>query len=252
MPPNPQTVSTLRRFEYNVKLGLILAWGLLVTALFTPIAVILWGNTSVSWAYARVLSWGGLIILGIKLDIEGRENLRTKPAIYMGNHQSNFDIILHGRVYPRNTVVIGKKELRRVPVFGLFFAATGNIMIDRADKTKAVAGLDQAVEALRDRLDNIWIFPEGTRSKGHGLGKFKKGGVHMAVAAQAPVVGVVLEPITAVLDPVRKYAPGGRIRMRVLPPVTTTGKTGAEVEALTSGIEERFRETLREFGHPDA
>lgn len=249
MPSSPEAVSAFRRFEYNVKLFAVLAWGLLVTTLFTPIAVILWGNTSVSWAYARVLSWGGLKILGIKLEIEGREHLRAKPAIYMGNHQSNFDILLHGAVYPRNTVVIGKKELRRVPVFGLFFAATGNIMIDRTDKTKAVAGLDQAVDALRRRLDNIWIFPEGTRSKGRGLGKFKKGGVHMAVAAQAPIVGVVLEPMEGVLDAALKFAPGGRIRMRVLPPVATTGKTADDVEQLTADIEERFRDTLRALGH---
>lgn len=248
MSPQPETVSALRRFEYNVKLVAVLAWGLLITTLFTPIAVILWGNTSVSWAYARVLSWGGLKILGIKLEIEGREYLRAKPAIVMGNHQSNFDILLHGAVYPRHTVVIGKKELWRVPVFGVFFAATGNIMIDRTDKTKAVAGLDQALVSLRERLDNIWIFPEGTRSKGRGLGKFKKGGVHMAVAAQAPIVGVVLEPMEDVLDVARKYAPGGRIRMRVLRPLSTTGKTADDVEPLTAEIEQRFRDTLREFG----
>src|SRR5512146_2814662 len=94
------------------RFGLIIAWGLFITALFTPVAVLFWGNTSLSWAYARTLSWVGLKILGIRVEVEGRKHLRTRPAIYMGNHQSNFDILVHGVVYPRHTVVIGKRELR--------------------------------------------------------------------------------------------------------------------------------------------
>ena len=107
-----------------------------------------------------------------------------------------------------------------------------------------MAGLDQAVRALRERNVNIWIFPEGTRSHGQSMGTFKKGGFHMAVAAQAPLVCVVLDPITEVLDTARHRAPGGRIRVRILPPVSTVGLTVSQVDDLRRDMEARFHAAL--------
>lgn len=229
---------------FYVRFTLVLTWGLLVTAVFLPVAVMLWGNTSLSWAYARTLAWGALRILGIKVSVEGREHLRTRPAIFLGNHQSNFDILFHGVVFPRHTVVIGKRELLKVPLFGLFFAATGNILIDRRDRSQAVAGLSDAVSTLQQRNTNIWIFPEGTRSKGTGLGTFKKGGFHMAAAARAPIVPIVCAPIEAVLDVPGKVVHGGTLRIKVLPPIPTTGVTENDLEPLRADVERRVRQTL--------
>jgi 1-acyl-sn-glycerol-3-phosphate acyltransferase len=236
--------SFLSHVSYYIRFGLVLTWGLLVTSLFLPVAVLLWGNTSLSWAYARTLAWGALKLLGIKVEVEGREHLKTRPGIFLGNHQSNFDILFHGSVYPRHTVVIGKRELLKVPLFGLFFAATGNILIDRRDRSQAVAGLADAVSTLQQRSTNIWIFPEGTRSKGTGLGEFKKGGFHMAAAARAPIIPVVCAPVDAVLDVAGKTVHGGTLRIKVLPPISTLGVTEADLDGLRADVERKFRQTL--------
>ena len=47
--------------------------------------------------------------------------------------------------------------------------------------------------ARRINKDNlsIWMFPEGTRSRGRGLLPFKTGAFHAAIAAGVPIVPVV-------------------------------------------------------------
>jgi 1-acyl-sn-glycerol-3-phosphate acyltransferase len=229
---------------FYIRYYAVLVWGFLVTLAFIPPAVLLWGNTSMSWAYARTLSWGGLRILGIRLEITGKEHLADRPAILVANHQSNYDILVMGAVFPRNTVVIGKKELRSTPLFGIFFAATGNIMIDRADRKEAVAGLDKAVEALRTRRDSIWIFPEGQRSRGTGLGPFKKGAFHMAIAAGVPIIPIVCSSMDRVVNARAKQAPGGLVRLHILPPIPTTGLKSEDAEPLKTATEAIFQKEL--------
>src|SRR5687767_3188905 len=118
MTPRARPSSSLRdaaaRLAFYIRFGLVILWGLLLSLVFTPVALLLWGNTTLSWAFARCLSWGGVRVLGVRLNVSGWEHLTHTPAIVVGNHQSNFDILFHGRVYPRNTVVIGKKELRKI------------------------------------------------------------------------------------------------------------------------------------------
>ena len=195
-----------------------------------------------AWAYARTLSWVGLKLLGIRVEITGQEHLAHRPAILVANHQSNYDVMLVGTVYPRRTVVIGKKELLKTPLFGLFFAATGNILIDRADHKQAVAGLDKAVDTLRKRRTSIWVFPEGQRSRGQGLGPFKKGAFHMAIAAGVPVIPIVCSSTDRVINARAKLAPGGVLKIHILPPVSTEGLTPADAEALKDKVHALVRD----------
>ncbi|KAG1438289.1 hypothetical protein G6F56_012700 [Rhizopus delemar] len=63
----------------------------------------------------------GTLLCGITVEPEGLENLKTKgPAIIVCNHQSSLDIMLMGRVYPENTTIVAKKELKYYPFLGWF------------------------------------------------------------------------------------------------------------------------------------
>ena len=237
---------------FFVRYHALLVWGFFCTLAFLPPAVLLWGNTSLAYYYARTLSWVGLRILGIRVEITGRENLLDRPAILVANHQSNYDIIFVGTVYPRDTVVIGKRELLRTPLFGVFFAATGNILIDRADHKNAVAGLDKAVDALRTRRVSIWVFPEGHRSRGTGLAPFKKGAFHMAIAAGVPVIPVMCSSVDRVINARAKIARGGLLRIHILAPIPTLGLQPADAEKLRDDVHAICRDEweLLEGGTP--
>ncbi|MBI3394921.1 MAG: 1-acyl-sn-glycerol-3-phosphate acyltransferase, partial [Spirochaetia bacterium] len=136
------------------------------------------------------------------LKIEGKENLPKEPSFLLINHQSNMDAFILGSTFPRHSVVIAKKEMMKVPLFGLILKASRTILVDRDDAASAKKAIKDCVRAVQVDKNNIWIFQEGTRSHGKGLGEFKKGAFVMAIAAQAPIICIVNQPMEHVLDTV--------------------------------------------------
>lgn len=205
-----------------------------VTAVFLPLALVLWGSRRTASWYGRAVNAVALPFLGVRVAHEGRDRLvAAQPCVYVVNHQSNLDILFLGSVYPPNTIIIGKRQIIWLPLFGLFFLATRNLLIDRADRTKAIAGLDKAVAALRERGESIWIFPEGTRNRtSERLGPFKKGAFHMAIEAQVPLVPIVVGQMARHVDFAGRRLLGGTLRIRVLDAIPTTGLTPGDVDAL--------------------
>src|ERR1035441_9482706 len=77
--------------------------------------------------FGRLSCW----ILGIKVVVHGIEKFNQHaPCVYVSNHQSNWDVPIIGTNYPHNTVVIGKKEILYIPIFGIMFWLTGNPLIE--------------------------------------------------------------------------------------------------------------------------
>ncbi|HRP69344.1 MAG TPA: hypothetical protein PLY93_07420, partial [Turneriella sp.] len=67
------------------------AWAGLVTVSVFLVSLVSWGTTLSGWLYARLLNFGCMRILGIKIKVEGMENLPTAPSVILINHQSNLD-----------------------------------------------------------------------------------------------------------------------------------------------------------------
>jgi 1-acyl-sn-glycerol-3-phosphate acyltransferase len=131
---------------------------------------------------------------GIRVEVEGLEHIPARaPVIFMSNHQSQVDIAAIIDTLPTDAVwrFVAKKELTRVPIFGQALVATGQIIIDRGDREKAVASLRRAAERIRSGLSVI-VFPEGTRSKTGSLQPFKSGPFHLALEARVPIIPVTV------------------------------------------------------------
>jgi len=224
-----------RIFFFIRILGMVL-WLILTCVIGIGFALVQWGNPSLGSTFARFYSWGVLRIAGITVVIEGFENLtQNQPCIYVANHQSAMDLATFGLIYPKRTVVIGKKEIRWIPFFGIFFLASGNILLDRQRRGKAFASLKKAVDAIRERHVSIWIFPEGTRNpKGEGLLPFKKGAFHMAIQSQVPIVPIVSGPLWPLIHWSDKVMRRGQVRIHVLPPIATTGLTDKDIDRLAA------------------
>ena len=116
--------------------------------------------------------------------------------------------------FPDSTVIIGKKEIRHIPIFGWLFRATGNILIDRQDAAKARTSIAEAARRIQREGWRVWMAPEGHRNQGPEMLPFKKGAFHLAIAAQVPVVPFVVGPLAAVLDARRLLLRPGRIRVK--------------------------------------
>ncbi|MBA7804393.1 1-acylglycerol-3-phosphate O-acyltransferase [Citrobacter sp. C348] len=111
-------------------------------------------------------------------------------AIYICNHQNNYDMVTAAKIVQPPTVTVGKKSLLWIPFFGLLYWLTGNLLIDRNNRAKAHSTIATVVNHFKKRRISIWMFPEGTRSRGRGLLPFKTGAFHAAIAAGVPVIPV--------------------------------------------------------------
>lgn len=169
------------------------------------------------------------------------------PAVIIMNHQSNFDPLLQGPVFPKNTVIIGKKEIVKIPLWGRIFNATNNILVDRSSKGKNSSAIELSVDRLQNDDCYVWIFPEGTRSQGGKMKRFKYGAFKMAIRAQVPIIPMVTKPLKYVLDVPNRIAKGGLHEMKILNSISTKGMTEADLPNLIAKCEELYKRELSKY-----
>ncbi len=234
----------LRTAQYYLKIALVAIWCTLVTLVFYLLSFPYKKRKWLAWAYAQGLNMGVSRILGIRMNVIGRENMVPGPAVIIGNHQSNFDPLLQGPVYPKNAVIIGKKELSKIPLWGRLFFASNNIMVDRYGTGKKSSAVDLSIERLQNDDCYIWIFPEGTRSQGGRMNRFKNGAFRMAVGAQVPIIPMITKPYREVLDVPNRIAKGGEHEIKILPAYSTEGLTEEDVPELVAHFENMYRQEM--------
>jgi 1-acyl-sn-glycerol-3-phosphate acyltransferase len=214
----------------------------IVWLLFSP------HNRQTLYVYGRVFCRGLARMMGWRAEVENRERLEMfRPCVIVANHQSILDVVTFGSVFPRRTVSAGKREIGRIPVFGWFYRLSGNLIIDRGDARQAHGSLEKAAEAMRSEKIAVWFMPEGHRNTGAELLPFKSGAFRLAIAAQAPIIPIVAEPLTVVADTERRLARRGRLRMRVLEPVPTEGLTVKDVPPLVFSVRASMQAALDDF-----
>lgn len=130
-------------------------------------------------------------VYGVKV-INRYEDETSVPeqAIYIANHQNNYDLITAASMVQPRTVTVGKKSLVWIPIWGQLYWISGNILIDRNNRQKSHQTITQIVDRMKQKMLSVWMFPEGTRSRGRGLMPFKAGAFHAAIAAGLPIVPI--------------------------------------------------------------
>lgn len=173
------------------------------------------------WATARSFKWVMRYTTGVRFDvIEGAEHLSTRPAVFIGNHQSELDVLMLGTIFPPYCSVTAKKSLARIPVLGWFMSLSRTVFIDRANRETAFKAFDGAAEEMRSHRQSVFIFAEGTRSYSDKpeLLPFKKGAFHLAVKAGVPIVPVVTENYSHVFSPRNLRFNAGSIKIKGMSP----------------------------------
>jgi len=143
----------------------------------------------------RCATWYSQIskLLGVKVEIINAPDVtKDNSVVYVANHQNSYDIFTITGAVPQRTVSIGKKSLKWIPFFGQLYWLSGNILIDRKNRTKAVGTISKAANKIKQNKLSVWMFAEGTRSYGRGLLPLKTGAFHTALQADVPVVPVCM------------------------------------------------------------
>ncbi|MFJ9363080.1 HAD-IB family hydrolase [Nocardia sp. NPDC101769] len=181
---------------------------------------------------------------GVKVRVVGAENARApRPAVFIFNHQSQFDIVVLAEVLGTGFTGIAKREITKNPIFGPLMRFVEVTFIDRADTAAAKAALEPVVDTLRGGL-SVVIAPEGTRSLTPRIGPFKKGAFHTARQAGVPVIPVVIRNAGEITWRNSAVVRKGVVDVAVLPPIDVSGWDPARMDAEVEQVRQLFVDTL--------
>ncbi|MBN2364664.1 MAG: 1-acyl-sn-glycerol-3-phosphate acyltransferase [Calditrichaeota bacterium] len=179
-------------------------------------------NTAVIRLWARI----SVIAAGVKLRIEGLENIRPENSyVVVANHQSHMDIPVINVALPNALRIIAKKELFTIPFLGWGMKAVGMLKIDRTNQKKSIETLKGAENIIRSCNLSILAFPEGTRSPDGKIHNFKKGPFIMAINTGIPVLPVSISGTRNIIPKGKIRINSGPVKIVIHPPIDTSRYT---------------------------
>ena len=200
-------------------------------------------NTNNVWSTTRLMGHPMRVIMGLKYVGRNIENVEAiKPCVYISNHQNVIDIIAGSILLPQRTVSLGKSTIFWIPIFGLFYWLSGNILIKRTDKKKVKNSMSKVTNAIRNKNTSVWIMPEGTRNLGKGLLPFKTGAFKTAINAGVPIVPVCFNTYARSANFNKLSA--GTIACQVLKPIPTVGLSNSDANKLAKQCFNLMAETI--------
>ena len=159
-------------FKFFFYLGIIFISLIFLPALLMPAKVVLFGGKLMGYWSRVCLN----IFLSTKIVIKGKENLILEGKFFIAcSHQSMFETFFLQTIF-NSPVFILKKELLKIPIFGMYLKKIGSISIDRDKTTKENLGFFDKIKSTVDSSNRpIIIFPQASRMPADDRNPFKKG-----------------------------------------------------------------------------
>lgn len=204
----------------------LLLWsvGLFLALLFfipVPLVAIIDRSGNGVHIIGRIWTRTLLFLGGVKVEIEGLNNLiKGKPFLLISNHQEAFDIPVLHAFLPVQFRWISKARVFRYPVIGWTMSLAGYVKMDRSSSRASYGALVEATEKLK-KGTSILIFPEGSRSKGEHINKFKRGPFLLAIKAKTPIVPISINGTKNVIKSGWPWIHPEKIKVYIDSPVPT-------------------------------
>lgn len=141
--------------------------------------------------WPRLLVYLAKVILGIRYEVIGQENIPTnRQVIYLVKHQSAYETLFMPWFTPFPVVLVYKKALEYIPLFGWALGSLNNIPIDRGRASEAMRQvLRRGSKRIKEGRSPV-LFPEGTRTPVGKKGRYKPGGVRLSMHTQTDIIPV--------------------------------------------------------------
>jgi 1-acyl-sn-glycerol-3-phosphate acyltransferase len=201
-----------------------------------PGGVFDWSGRRLHW-FSRAWSWLIMKTIFSPVKVTGLGKIDTsKPHVYAANHASALDIPVLYVNLPFQFRIAFKKELLSYPVVGWQLKRSGQICIDQQNPSHSISSIRAALKGIKAGLPLV-IFPEGGRTPDGEIKPFLPGAFFLAIKAQVDIVPVALVG-TYELLPMNTYHIKCRpLEMRVGEPISTTGLTMRDLEALSAKVQ---------------
>ena len=232
-------MSFLRSLLFNLFLytGIIVVFLIALPALFLPAKITLIFGKFLGHYVVFVVKF----FLNTKVEFRGIENIpKTEKYFVASAHQSMFETFALQSVldYP---VFILKKELLKIPLFGLYLKKIKSIEIVRDTTTKDNLNFfDKVATIIKNEKRPLLIFPQGTRVKVDDEVPFKKGVGRIYEALNISCVPIALNsgkvwPKKGII----KYP--GKITISFLEPI----KSGLKRDDFIKSLEKKIYDEIK-------
>lgn len=171
--------------------GLLGAIAILAAALGIMLGGLWWDRERD--AFNRISRWWGRSVMRMfpgQVELRGLENLQGGPYIIAANHQSMVDLLVLFLLPVSYRTVVKRSWF--APPFGLNIWTSGYVP---TPKKGDPSGAQKVISGCADWLargQHVLIFPEGTRSRGWQLQRFKRGAFELSTFSGCRVVPLAI------------------------------------------------------------
>ena len=224
----------------TIVLVTLFALGILLVMPWLILWSLLTGSQDLMYRASMTAVRYGIGLVGVRVRVEGLENIPPCTCVFVANHVSNMDALAFAPHIPRRVSLMLKKELFRIPILSYGMLLAKFIRVDRASREGAANSAKLGVRYLKEGL-SLATYPEGTRSPDGRLHPFKKGTFVVAIQAGVPIVPVSILGAQHLMRKGEWAIHPGNITIRFGPPVdasqysvATRGELMARVHALVA------------------
>lgn len=247
----PRTATTPMTMRETI--ASIWAWtvtGLLILAWF-PMMAILWllDRDPIRYRTGRFFRQLGALVTYVNpfwdIEVTGTPPADMRaPYVVVSNHLSHADVPIISRL-PWEMKWVAKKELFGLPFVGWMMQMARDIAVDRGSRRSRAQVLVKGRKVLAADCP-VMFFPEGTRSRDGRIHRFAEGPFRLAIREGVPVLPLAID---GTQDALPKHSwkfkdTGTTMRLKVLPPVETTGLTSEDAPALTERVRAQIAEQV--------
>ncbi|MEA4826022.1 MAG: lysophospholipid acyltransferase family protein, partial [Clostridium sp.] len=111
-----------------------------------------------------------------------------------------------------------KKEMAKIPLISRWMRNIRCVFIDRKNVRESLKAINEGANNLKNGYSMV-IFPEGTRSKSHNIGEFKKGSLKMATKAKVPIVPITIDGSYKIFEEHNGWLRKGEIKLTIEKPI---------------------------------
>ncbi|MCR4830900.1 MAG: 1-acyl-sn-glycerol-3-phosphate acyltransferase [Pseudobutyrivibrio sp.] len=175
----------------------------------------------VAWALGVVA-----FIAGAKYEVQGYENIpKDKAVLFIGNHQSFFDVVLAYHLCPAVTGFMSKQTFAKVPLLNVWMYMNYCLFLTRTDPRKDLKLIIKAQEFIKSGI-SMFIFPEGTRSKTGEVAEFHEASFKIATKTGCPIIPVCFTNTREVFETHLPFLKKTKVVVTFCPPVNPTELEG--------------------------
>lgn len=137
--------------------------------------------------WGRAYLWLARRVLGVRMHVEG--TVPAEPVLVASKHESAYETLALLALI-EDPIIVLKRELADIPLFGRLTRRHGVIPVDRAASAQALRAMLQSADEAKAQHRAVLIFPEGTRVRHGQAPKLQAGFAGLYARLGLPVVPV--------------------------------------------------------------